>query len=306
MNEQESADTMNSLSKDLHTKESLIKEKSQEINKLQFTIEKLEEKLKFFEMDKESQQERFSISEKKYKEDIINFRQLLSQKDQDLQTLSNEKESIRFENEKLKQELRKLEECKSNDEFFFNQIQDMQSKFAEKEKSLQEEKENIIKSLKKEIENLNSQIKKSNLNNEKELKILQTENLSLKQEINYLREESSSHRDTKDKIIKLEKSISEFQNGLALKKVELTQTQMECEKYREELNKLEIKLKSENKDLSETIGILQDELVVTKQKLGDCLNELSECESKLSNSYRGEEKGKFSFFGKKKKKEGEK
>ncbi len=301
--QQEAHESAIGLNKELQNKDSAIKEKNQELQKLAYHIENLEEKIKFNEMDKESQLERFYHSENKFKDDIINFRQMISQKDIELQNLANEKESVRFENDKLKQELKKLEDSKSNDEFFFDQISDMQIKFAEKEKNLSEEKESIIKSLKKDIENLNSTVKKSSLNNEKELKILQTENVSLKQEVNYLREEVSSHRDLKDKIIKLEKFLSEIQNGLALKKVELTQSQMECEKYREELNKLENSLKNENHSQKELIEILQLELVETKQKLGDTLNELGDCESKLTNSQRGEEKNKFSFFGKKKKKD---
>jgi hypothetical protein len=57
---------------DLDDKERIIKDNLEEIRKLNSNIQILEDKIKFFEMDKENVQERYLNTEKRYKDDIIN------------------------------------------------------------------------------------------------------------------------------------------------------------------------------------------------------------------------------------------
>jgi chromosome segregation ATPase len=299
-NLQDVNEEMISKQKAIEAKESLLKENKQEVFALKANIENLEEKLKFYEIEKENSKDRFYSAEKKYKDDIINLRNKISQKDEEFQNFANDKEVLRFENDKLKQELKKLEYSKNSDDHFFNQITDIQNKYSEKEIKIIEEKENVIRGLKKEIDSLNSQHRKASSSIDKDVKIAQSENQFLKQEVAYLKEESVNNRELKDKILKLEKLLTEMQNNFAIKKVELTQTQMECDKYREDLHKLELILKTHNKEQEDKIQILEKEVVETKQKLGDVLNELSESENRNGSNKGEEKKKKFSFFGKKK------
>lgn len=293
--------------KDLESKNEIIKEKSNELSALQKRFSELEEKFKFNEIEKDSNRERFAINEKKYKEDIINMREILSQKDQELQELYNEKENLKYENDKTKLEIKNLMESKSNDEIFIHQIQELQSKFSEKEMKMNEEKNNIIMNYKKEIDNLNTQIKKVSQTNEKDSKLIQLENQKLKEEVKYLKDEVESGKDLKEKNFRLEKNLGELQNTFAMKKIELTQSQMECDKYREELSKINSDYQTQQRDHLETVQLLENELILTKQKLGDTLNELSEQINLYNNSTmtsrgdEGKKKGLFSLFSKKNK-----
>jgi uncharacterized protein YigA (DUF484 family) len=77
--------------------------------------------------------EHYLISERKFKEDIINFRQKIEEKDVELKQLSSDKEILRYENEKFKSEMKNYESHKTNNESFFSQINDLQIKLTDKE-----------------------------------------------------------------------------------------------------------------------------------------------------------------------------
>ncbi len=294
--------------KDLESKDEVIKDYISEIEKLKRKVDEYKEKTGILEEDIEKIKERYLSSERKFKDDIINMRDLISKKDEDLQSTANERERLKYENEKIKLELKSLEQTKNHDEIFLSQIEEMQKKFSEKETKLNEEKNSATNNYKREIENLNSQLKKASQNNDKETKLTQVENQKLKEEIKYLKDELESIKDLKDKTFKLEKNLNEVQNNYAVKKIELTQSQMECEKYRDEMSRLMQTYKAQDQEQKETISILEKELIETKQKLGDVLNELGEQENNTNSSSSRQDpkkKGLFSFFSKKKKEKGD-
>ena len=72
---------------------------------------------------------------------------------------------------------------------------------------------------------------------------------------------------------------------------------MERDKFKFDYSSLHSEMKNKNTLIEE----LEYELVQTKQKLGDVLNEMSEAEQlNISSARIGEKKTKFSFFSKKK------
>lgn len=284
-------------------KEKIIKENLHEIEHLKRDFQDLQEKLKIVEISKEKHQSTSVSAERQYKEDILNMRNVIEEKDIKIQNLAFEKENLRYENEKLKQEFKNLESNMTSDQTFFNQISDIQTKLSDKENKFLEEKEQEIFNLKREIESINTQYKKAKQNLEKDINKLQSENVFLKQENEHLKLEEEALKDTKNKIIKLEKAMSEMQNMFAIKKVELTQKENEIEKTQEEKEKLTAII-NQNKI---KIDILEKELVLTKQSLGDVLNEVSELESRLSGgsterteTEEKKKKKRFGFFSKKK------
>jgi chromosome segregation ATPase len=170
----------------------------------------------------------------------------------------------------------------------------MQNKYSDRDRKSREDKEDEIKLLKKEIEKLNEKIKKSTANYEKEINSLNSDNLKLKQEMINLNDDGG--KDNKDKIIKLERAVTELQNNFAVKKVELTQSQAECEKLRQE-NNMQVR---NVENLSKKIDHLEKELVLTKQNLGDALNEISELEKNVNDVPEEKKKKKgFSIFKRK-------
>ena len=70
---------------------------------------------------------------------------------------------------------------------------------------------------------------------------------------------------------------------------------------RDKLKQENFTLQSEKMKNTSLVEELEKDLVLTKQKLGEVLNELSEAEqAKIHTERSGEKKGKFSFFSKKK------
>jgi chromosome segregation ATPase len=294
--------------KDLESKDEVIRNYSTEIDLLKKKNLEYEEKISLLENEVEKVKERYLNSERKFKHDIINMRDIIGKKDEDLQKTANENERVKYENEKIKLELKSLEQTRNKDEIFLSQIEEMQQKFSEKETKLNEEKTLLTNNYKKELETLNSQLKKASQNNDKETKLIQVENQKMKEEIKFLKDEIDSFKEIKEKAFKLEKNLNELQNNYAVKKIELTQSQMECEKYREEMSRLMQNYKTQDQVQKESISKLEVDLIETKQKLGDVLNELSEHENKTNTSSSredGKKKGLFSIFSKKKKDKGD-
>jgi len=290
----------------LKERDSQIKENKAEINNLTNTVNMLEEKLNLISIEKEGQIQSLFDSEKKLKDNVILYKQKLEEKDSYLQNILDEKEKLKFECEKLTADIKNVEKNKTNDEDLINQINQIQIKAAEKEKKIIEEKDQEIKQLKKDIETLRQENKRSNTNNsERENAKSQNEILYLKKEIEELKQENKEAKQGKENLIKLERTILDLQNNLAIKKVEISQCETEKEKLASENRKTlmeinEQKIKIEN---------LEQDLVYTKQKLGDVLNELSEMENYGSNKspdknndsvIEKKKTGFSSFFSKKK------
>jgi len=287
-------------------KDSQLKESKSEINSLTNNTNLLEEKLKILSFEKDGQIQTLIDSEKKLKDNIIIYKQKLEEKDNYMQSVLDEKENLKFECEKFKSEIKNAEKSKTNDEDLINQINQIQIKAAEKERKIIEEKDLEIRLLKREMEILKLESKKTNANNsERENTKTQNEILFLKKEIENLKLENKEAKQYKENMIKLEKTILDMQNNLAIKKVEISQCENEKEKMISENRKIVMEINEQKSKIEN----LEKDLIFTKQKLGDVLNELGEYENnntpiKTDNSNESLEKKKTgfsSFFSKKKK-----
>lgn len=290
----------------INQKDSQIKESKAEINSLNNTINLLEEKVKILSFEKDGQIQNLMDSEKKLKDSIILYKQKLEEKDSYMQSVLDEKEKLKFECEKLKFDIKNAEKSKTNDEDLINQINQIQIRAAEKERKILEEKDQEIRLLKKEIESLKVESKKTNATfSERENSKSQNEILYLKKEIDNLKLENKEAKQYKDNVLKLEKTILDLQNNLAIKKVEISQCENEKEKLASENRKIVMEINEQKSKIEN----LEKDLVFTKQKLGDVLNELGEYENnnttlKTDKSVESIEKKKTgfaSFFSKKKK-----
>lgn len=283
-----------------------IKENKAEINNLTNQINSLGEKLRVMNMEKDGHIQNLFDSERKLKDNIIMYKQKMEEKENFIQSILDEKEKLKFDNEKLKSEIKSFEKNKSYDEELINQISLIQSRAAEKERKITEEKDSEIRQLKKDIDNLTLQVKKSN--SDKENSKTTSENLFLKSEVENLRQENKEIKEYREKMMKLERSIIDLQNNLAIKKVEISQSESDKEKLISENRRMCIEVN----DQKSKIENLEKDLIYTKQKLGDVLNELSEMENhnttptprntdKSMDSVDKKKSGFSSFFSKKKK-----
>lgn len=240
----------------------------------------LEEKIQSLINDKVNLIENISNAEKKLVTELNNYKEKLADKDKLIQSLMDQKEELKYENEKIKCELKNYEKNKFDDKEFFNQIQLIQQKAAEKEKKIIEEKELEIKKLSKDHENLKNQIKRNDIMQDKETKKFLSENNFYKQEIENLKAEIKELKEFKEKLFKAEKLAIELENKLIMKKVELSNKETEKEKLFSENKRLE----STNFELKLKIENLENDLIFTKQKLGDVMIEMGEIENSNDTS----------------------
>jgi hypothetical protein len=143
-------------------KKKAIKENAAEIETLRSNISSLEEKARI-NIDADENNLVINNLEKKHGEDILLFRQKIAEKDEE-ESINNVKEKLKYECNKLKQEIKGFEQNKTKDEAFFKEISEMQNKYSDRDRKRREDKEDEIKLLKKEIEKLNEKIKRLTIN----------------------------------------------------------------------------------------------------------------------------------------------
>ena len=98
---------------------------------------------------------------------------------------------LKIEIDKLKNEIRNLNSNRQNDEAIYNQISEIQIKYAEREKKILEDKEIETKTMKKEFETSLYNLKKISNNYDKDLQKLKSENEFLKETIQHLKSEEN-------------------------------------------------------------------------------------------------------------------
>ena len=98
---------------------------------------------------------------------------------------------LKIEIDKLKNEIRNLNSNRQNDEAIYNQISEIQIKYAEREKKILEDKEIETKTMKKEFETSLNNLKKISNNYDKDLQKLKSENEFLKETIQHLKSEEN-------------------------------------------------------------------------------------------------------------------
>jgi chromosome segregation ATPase len=214
------------------------------------------------------------IAEKDLKNKINELQKVIKEKDNELDELKIKYENLQYNANKLQPKINYFEESISEQTIGNNQtllkIQDLQKAYKEREEQLLKEKNEEIKQLKMKNKELE---RGSHLDNNKSIKIkkyineinkLKVLNANLEEDLGY-------YKDLNNKVVDYEKRITTFESeNIRLQKV-LTEKNSEIDNMQKKHRKLEEEKK-----------ILEKQLVNSKGKLGDVLNELAEAETKCA------------------------
>ena len=216
------------------------------------------------------------LTEKELKLKISELQNIINQKDEEIMELQTKYDNIKYDSKRLKSKLTlaEIEEEEENDKDngnnlnFLNQINEIQKTFKEREEKLIKEKNEEIKKLRLHNQNLE---RESCLDNNKaidikkylnEIKKLKNSNANLEEDLKYYKELNKKYID-----IEKRKTIYESEN---------VKLQNLLQKKKEEIEVMQIN----QKKLEEENRMLERQLVNSKGKLGEVLNELAEVESK--------------------------
>ena len=251
-----------------------ISEKDQIIFELRKEVSDLNNKLQTEKNDRKTQNMIKDISEKEYKTKINELQNIINEKENDMVELRTKYEDIKYNSKKAK--IHYIEESDEekdigNSQLLFDQLKDIQKTYKEREEMLLKEKDEEIKKLRmrnKDLERENGFDNNSNIEVKKyinEINRLKSKNTYLEEDLGYYKELKNKYMDNEKKTMVCESEIIRLQNLLQKKDDEINSMQ---KKYRE--------LEDEN-------NRLERQLVNSKGKLGEVLNELAEAETKCAN-----------------------
>ena len=252
-----------------------ISSKDKQIFELKKELSELKNKMLSELNTRKTQSMLNGLTEKELKLKINELQNIIKQKDEEIMELQTKYDNIKYDSKRLKSKLTLAEiDEEENDKDngsnlnFLNQINEIQKTYKEREEKLIKEKNEEIKKLRLRNQNLE---RESCLDNNKaidikkylnEIKRLKNSNANLEEDLKYYKELNKKYIDSEKR-----KTIYESEN---LKLQNLLQ------KKKEEIEVIKInqkKLEEENK-------MLERQLVNSKGKLGEVLNELAEVESK--------------------------
>ena len=249
-----------------------IASKDRQIFDLKKEVSELNNKIMTELNDRKTQNMINDIAEKDLKNKINELQKVIKEKDNELDELKIKYENLQYNANKLQPKINYSQESISEQTIGNNQtllkIQDLQKAYKEREEQLLKEKDEEIKQLKMKNKELE---RGSHLDNNKSLKIkkyineinkLKVQNANLEEDLGY-------YKDLNNKVVDYEKRITTFESeNIRLQKV-LTEKNNEIDNMQKKHRKLEEEKK-----------ILEKQLVNSKGKLGDVLNELAEVETK--------------------------
>ena len=253
-----------------------ISQKDKQIFELKKEVSDLNNKILTERNDRKTQNMLNGLTEKDLKNNINELQNIINQKDNELLELRTKYDNLKYNSNKLKPKIHFIEDSddeeinkdNGNNEMLMNQIKDIQKAYKEREEKLLKEKNEEIKKLRmrnKDLEresyidsNNNYDIKKY-IN---EIKRLKTINTNLEEDLGYYKELNNKYMDNEKRTTIFETENIKLQNLLQQKN--------------EEIDSMKIK----HKKLEEEKSLLESQLVNSKGKLGEVLNELAEAETK--------------------------
>ena len=249
-----------------------ISEKDKKIFNLQKEVNELNNKINNDLDNKDTQNMLKSINEKELKNNINELQKVINEKDNELNELRTKYDTLKYESIKFqaKPDYNGADEeyNDGNNEMFINQLKEIQKTYKEREEKLINEKNEEIRKLKIRNKDL---VRESVLDNNSNIDInkyineinrLKNINNSLEEDLGYYKELNSRFVDNEKKSTAYETENVQLKNLLQEKKDELDIMQ------------------KKQKELIEQNDSLEKQLVVSKGKLGELLNELAEAESK--------------------------
>ena len=254
-----------------------ISKKDKQIFELKNEVSDLNNKILTERNDRKTQNMLNGITEKDLKNNINELQNIINQKDNELLELRTKYDNLKYNSNKLKPKIHFIEDSddeeennkdNGNNEMLINQIKDIQRTYKEREEKLLKEKNEEIKKLRmrnKDLEresyidsNNNYDIKKY-IN---EIKRLKTINTNLEEDLGYYKELNNKYVNNEKRTTVFETENIKLQNLLQQKN--------------EEIDSMKIK----HKKLEDEKSTLETQLVNSKGKLGEVLNELAEAETK--------------------------
>lgn len=263
-----------------HNLQLKIKSLQEEITQLKRRNEEYEKEIsnQMLEMNHiKDEKDNYIQLEKRFKEEMIVFKDKLSEKNEEIKKFNDEILNLKKENGVLIVKCNKIKDIESSSEETIKKIEDFKLKMEVKEKDMEMEievernkhnKEMMVLIKDKEI--LEGKI----LQIESSLLSIQKENLALKERIKNKESELLGLNDEQNKYNEYEKRIVQLENEIIKQKVELAD---EKKKYNdiEERSQINECLFKEFKD---KIMFLEKELMVKTEQIGELLNEISELE----------------------------
>ena len=215
------------------------------------------------------------LTEKELKSKINELQTTIKEKDEEIMELQLKYNNFKYDSKRLKSKLAfaEIEEQDNeidngNNNSFLNQIKEIQKTYREREDKLIKEKNEEIRKLRlrnKSLERESCLDNNKNLDMKKylnEIKRLKNINTNLEEDLKYYKELNNKYIENERRKTIYESENAKLQNLL--------------QKRNEELD--EIKLKQ--KKLEDENRMLERQLINSKGKLGEVLNELAEVESK--------------------------
>ena len=252
-----------------------ISSKDKLIFELKEEISELKSKMLTEQNTRKTQSMLNGLTEKELKSKINELQNTINEKEEEIIELQMKYNNFKYDSKRLKSKLAYVdiddEENNidiGNNANFLNQLKEMQKVYKEREDKLIKEKNEEIKKLRLRNQKLEREIFLDNNKNSdtkkylNEIKRLKNLNSNLEEDLKYYKELNNKHIENDKR-----KTVYESEN---------VKLQNLIQKKNEEID--EIKLKQ--KKLEEENRMLERQLINSKGKLGDVLNELAEVESK--------------------------
>ena len=247
-----------------------ISEKDKKIFKLQTDLNELNDKINNDLDNKNTQNMINTMTEKELKKNINELQDIINEKDNELNELRSKYDTLKFESTKYHAKIDynggDEEFDQGNNEMFINQLKEIQKTYKDREEKLLKEKNEEIRKLKMKNKDLvRESVVDSNIDINKyinEINRLKNINNNLEEDLGYYKELNSKFVDNEKKSTVYETENIKLKNLLQQKKDEI-----------ESMTK-------KHKELEELNDSLEKQLVTSKEKLGNVLNDLAEAESK--------------------------
>jgi len=247
-----------------------VSSKDRQIFDLKKQLSDINNKLMMELNNKKSQNMLKDINEKELKSNINQLENAINEKDKELNELRTKYENLKYNPRKPK--IHYMEDIDDEpDNGLLNQIEEINKTYKEREEKLLKEKNDEIKRLKMKIEDLTKENYFESNNNSANIKNyineidrLKTLNSNLEEDLGYYKELNNKFADYEKRSTIYENENVRLQNLLKQKNSEIDFMYKNQRRLEEEKTNLE------------------KELVTSKGKLGDVLNELAEAETKCA------------------------
>ena len=256
-----------------------ISTKDKEIFELKNEVTDLNNKLITERNERETQNMLKGRTEKDLRNKNNELQNIINQKDNELSELRTKYDNLKYNSKKLQPKIHFIADSddendfdndkdNGNNEMLVNKIKDIQKTYKEREEKILKEKNEEIKRLKMRNKELAGEnYTDGNHNNEikkyiNEINRLKNINTNLEEDLGYYKELNNRYLDNDKRTTIFETENIKLQNLL--------------QQRNDEINSMKIKYRK----LEEEKSMLESQLVTSKGKLGEVLNELAEAETK--------------------------